>query len=141
MIQPILSINTKAFCTLSPSSPQYSLQAQSLNIYKREREKKKEKKKRGKISINGFFHYFNVLYLVLIFVGFHGFVQGQLLTEKKPYPKDISTRARWQVSQNFQGVLKYALPLYSLACQLKSQNGYSCVVQGCFVELEAYFSF
>ena len=88
-----------------------------------------------------FFHYFNVLYLVLIFVGFHGFVQGQLLTEKKPDPKDISARAHWQVSQNFWGVLKYALPLYSLAFQLKSQNGYSCVVQGCFVELEAYFSF
>ena len=33
-----------------------------------------EKKERRKMSINGFFHYFNVLYLVLIFVGFHGFV-------------------------------------------------------------------
>ena len=47
------------------------------------------------MSINGFFHYSNVLYLVLIFVGFHGFVQGQLLTEKKLDPKDISARAHW----------------------------------------------
>ena len=74
-----------------------------------------------------FFHYFNVLYLVLIFVGFHGFVQGWLLTEKKPNPKDIAARARWLVSQNFWGVLKYARSP-SLLSSLLAQNGYSCVV-------------
>ena len=85
-----------------------------------EKEKKKE-------NINGFFHYFNVLYLVLIFVGFHVFVQERLLTEKKPDPKDIAARAHWLVFQNFWGVLKYAQSPFLLS-SLLAQNGYSCVV-------------
>ena len=133
MIQPILSINAKTFCTLSSSSPWYSLQAQSLNIYQREK-----KKKKGKYQ--WIFSLFQCFILGLNICGLPCFRTGTVLTEKKPDPKDIAARAHWLVSQNFLGVLKYARSP-SLLSSLLAQKGYSCVVQGCFVELEAYCTF
>jgi len=49
--------------------------------------------------------YLYVLYLVLFFVGFQGFVQGRLLSIKKPDPNNAAATARWLVSQNSWGVL------------------------------------
>jgi hypothetical protein len=62
------------------------------------------------MSSKGFLLYFNVLYLVLIFVGFQGPVQRRLFSEKKPAPKDVAARARRLVSHNIWGVLRYSSP-------------------------------
>lgn len=39
-------------------------------------------------------------------------VEGRLLSEKKPDPKNAAATARWLVSQNSWGVLKYLLSPY-----------------------------
>ncbi|GMY13508.1 protein CREG1-like [Fagus crenata] len=74
------------------------------------------------MSSKGFLLYFNVLYLVLIFVGFQGPVQGRLFSEKKPAPKDVAARARRLVSHNIWGVLRIAQVLirmieFGVKCQ------------------------
>lgn len=54
-------------------------------------------------------HCFQVLSLVFFFVlGIQDSVQGRLLSvSKKPHRNDAAAYARWLVSQNSWGVLKY----------------------------------
>lgn len=47
--------------------------------------------------------------VLLISVGFQDSVQGRLLLIKKPDPDNAAATARWLVSQNSWGVLKYVL--------------------------------
>ena len=53
----------------------------------------------------------HVFSLVLFLVGFQGSAQGRFFSVKKPDPKEAAATARWLVSQNSWGVLKYVLSL------------------------------
>lgn len=57
-------------------------------------------------------HCFYALFFLL--VGFQDSVQGRLLLINKPDPKDPAASARWLVSQNSWGVLKYVFSPPSL---------------------------
>jgi len=68
------------------------------------------------MGIKGLLHNLHVFYLVLFLVGFQGSAQGRFFSIKKPDPKNAAATARWLVSQNFWGVLKYALSLSRDVC-------------------------
>lgn len=63
----------------------------------------------GNMGIKGLLYNFHLFSLVLLFVGFLGSVHGRLPLIKKPDPDDAAVTARWLVSNNVWGVLKYIL--------------------------------
>lgn len=68
------------------------------------------------MGIEGLLRNLHVFYLVLFLVGFQGSARGRLFSIKKPDPKEAAATARWLVSQNSWGVLKYVLSLSLSRC-------------------------
>lgn len=60
---------------------------------------------------NGLFYYLLFVYLASSFVGLQTFVQGRFLLVSKPDPDNAAATARWLVSQNSWGTLRYNLDL------------------------------
>ena len=60
---------------------------------------------------NRLFYYLFFVYLASSFAGLQVFVRGRLLLSSKPHPDDAAATARWLVSQNSWGILRYNLHL------------------------------